>query len=167
MVFNNMKKLIILRHAKSSWDYPELSDYERPLNSRGNKDAEMMSLKLSERLDHIDSTILSSSKRTELTYEYFKNKINFKSEFFTDELYHASSKKIISIIKDTNSDINSLMVLGHNPGLTETVNFLTNHFLYNLPTQGIIIIKFNINSWNKISEKGDLEWIKFPKDYKL
>lgn len=167
MVFNNMKRLIILRHAKSSWDYPELSDYERPLNSRGNKDAEMMSLKLSKRLDHIDSAILSSSKRTELTYEYFKNKINFKSEFFTDELYHASSKKIISIIKDTNSDINSLMVLGHNPGLTETVNFLTNHFLYNLPTTGIIIIKFNINSWNKISEKGDLEWIKFPKDYKL
>ena len=82
-----MKKLIILRHAKSSWDYPELSDYERPLNSRGNKDAEMMSLKLSERLDHIDSTILSSSKRTELTYEYFKNKINFKSEFFTDQLF--------------------------------------------------------------------------------
>ena len=167
MVFNNMKRLIILRHAKSSWDYPELSDYERPLNSRGNKDAEMMSLKLSKRLDYIDSAILSSSKRTELTYEYFKNKINFKSEFFTDELYHASSKKIISIIKDTNSDINSLMVLGHNPGLTETVNFLTNHFLYNLPTTGIIIIKFNINSWNKISEKGDLEWIKFPKDYKL
>ena len=167
MVFNNMKRLIILRHAKSSWDYPELSDYERPLNSRGNKDAEMMSLKLSERLDHIDSAILSSSKRTELTYEYFKNKINFKSEFFTDQLYHASSKKIISIIKNTNSDINSLMVLGHNPGLTEIVNLLTNHYLYNLPTAGIIIIKFNITSWKKISEKGDLEWIKFPKDYKL
>ena len=170
MVFNNMKKLIILRHAKSSWDYPELSDYERPLNSRGNKDAEMMSLKLSERLDHIDCAISSSSKRTELTYEYFKNKINFKSELFTHELYHASSKKIISIIKNTHSDINSLMVLGHNPGLTDIVNLLTNYHLYNLPTTGIIIIKFNIISWDKISElgiKGDLEWIKFPKDYKL
>ena len=58
MVFNNMKTLIILRHAKSSWDYPELSDYERPLNSRGNKDAEMMSLKLSERLDNIDLSLI-------------------------------------------------------------------------------------------------------------
>ena len=62
------------------------------------------------------------------------------------------------------------MVLGHNPGLTDIVNLLTNHHLYNLPTTGIIIIKFDITSWEKISEldfKGDLEWIKFPKDYKL
>jgi phosphohistidine phosphatase len=165
-----MKKLIIVRHAKSSWNHPELSDFDRPLNSRGNKDAEMMSLKLSEKINKIDFIISSSSKRTILTYEYFKNKINFNNELFTDELYHASSKTVISIIKDTNSDINSLMLLGHNPGLTETVNHLTNHHLYNLPTTGIIIVKFNVSSWSKISEldkKGNLEWIKFPKDYKL
>jgi|TARA_B100000902_G_C27017801_1_gene768083 phosphohistidine phosphatase len=165
-----MKKLIIVRHAKSSWNHPELSDFDRPLNSRGNKDAEMMSLKLSEKINKIDFIISSSSKRTILTYEYFKNKINFNNELFTDELYHASSKTVISIIKDTNSDINSLMLLGHNPGLTETVNYLTNHHLYNLPTTGIIIVKFNVSSWSKISEldkKGNLEWIKFPKDYKL
>ncbi len=166
----SMKKLIIVRHAKSSWNHPELSDFDRPLNSRGNKDAEMMSLKLSEKINKIDFIISSSSKRTILTYEYFKNKINFNNELFTDELYHASSKTVISIIKDTNSDINSLMLLGHNPGLTETVNYLTNHHLYNLPTTGIIIVKFNVSSWSKISEldkKGNLEWIKFPKDYKL
>ena len=165
-----MKKLIIVRHAKSSWNHPELSDFDRPLNIRGNKDAEMMSLKLSEKINKIDFIISSSSKRTILTYEYFKNKINFNNELFTDELYHASSKTVISIIKDTNSDINSLMLLGHNPGLTETVNHLTNHHLYNLPTTGIIIVKFNVSSWSKISEldkKGNLEWIKFPKDYKL
>jgi phosphohistidine phosphatase len=129
-----------------------------------------MSLKLSEKINKIDFIISSSSKRTILTYEYFKNKINFNNELFTDELYHASSKTVISIIKDTNSDINSLMLLGHNPGLTETVNYLTNHHLYNLPTTGIIIVKFNVSSWSKISEldkKGNLEWIKFPKDYKL
>ncbi|MBV20230.1 MAG: phosphohistidine phosphatase [Cytophagia bacterium] len=170
MMSPSMKKLIIVRHAKSSWNHPELSDFDRPLNSRGNKDAEMMSLKLSEKINKIDFIISSSSKRTILTYEYFKNKINFNNELFTDELYHASSKTVISIIKDTNSDINSLMLLGHNPGLTETVNYLTNHHLYNLPTTGIIIVKFNVSSWSKISEldkKGNLEWIKFPKDYKL
>ena len=170
MMSPSMKKLIIVRHAKSSWNHPELSDFDRPLNIRGNKDAEMMSLKLSEKINKIDFIISSSSKRTILTYEYFKNKINFNNELFTDELYHASSKTVISIIKDTNSDINSLMLLGHNPGLTETVNHLTNHHLYNLPTTGIIIVKFNVSSWSKISEldkKGNLEWIKFPKDYKL
>tara|TARA_B100001996_G_C18647929_1_gene588185 strand:+ start:367 stop:879 length:513 start_codon:yes stop_codon:yes gene_type:complete len=170
MLLLNMKTLVILRHAKSSWDYPELSDYERPLNSRGKKDAEMMSFKLSERLGYIDLLISSSSERTKLTYDYFKNKIKFNKELFTDELYHASSQKIISVIKGADSEVNSLLVLGHNPGLTETVNILTNHHLYNLPTTGIVIIKFNIISWNKILEldnKGDLEWIKFPKDYKL
>jgi phosphohistidine phosphatase len=89
---------------------------------------------------------------------------------FADELYHASSERIISIIEKIKPNINSLLILGHNPGLTEIINVLTNYRLYNLPTTGIVIIKLNIKLWNQISElnyPGEVEWIKFPKDYKL
>jgi phosphohistidine phosphatase len=165
-----MKKLIILRHSKSSWNNPELSDFDRPLNNRGNKNAEMMSIKLSHKIDQVDMLMSSSSERTKSTSYYFKKKIKFSNEVFADELYHASSERIISIIEKIKPNINSLLILGHNPGLTEIINVLTNYRLYNLPTTGIVIIKLNIKLWNQISElnyPGEVEWIKFPKDYKL
>jgi len=165
-----MKKLIILRHSKSSWDDTNLSDFDRSLNKRGNKNAEMMSMRLSEKIDQVDMLLSSSSKRTKLTSCYFKNKIKFSNEVFTDELYHASSERILSVIEKIKSNIDSLLILGHNPGLTEIINVLTNHRLYNLPTTGIVIINFNIKFWDQILElkcPGEIEWMKFPKDYKL
>ena len=146
-----MKTLILLRHSKSSWDNLNLSDFDRPLNNRGNRDADMMSIKLSAELNKVDMMISSSSVRTKLTSDYFKSKIKFKNELFTDELYHASSKRIMSILEKVKPNINSLLILGHNPGLTEMVNCLTNHKLYNLPTTGVVIIKFNIKLWSRIS----------------
>ena len=140
-----MKKLVIVRHSKSSWSDPYLSDFDRPLNKRGNRDGGLMAEFLSKRINNVDKLLSSSSKRTRLTSEFFKNKINIKVENYTDELYHASYDDIIDLLNQVKDDVRSLILIGHNPGLTHLVNFFTEVNLYNLPTTGIVVINFMID----------------------
>ena len=164
-----MKKLIIVRHCKSSWSDMRLSDFDRPLNNRGMNDGDLMSGKLLENLSSVDLLLSSSSNRTVLTSKFFIDKININKIKYEDELYHADYKTIINKLKKVDNIINKLMVIGHNPGLTYLVNYFSNIRLYNLPTTGIVIFDFLIDNWKEIDKIKDLNpsWIKFPKDYKL
>ena len=164
-----MKKLIIVRHCKSSWSDMSLSDFDRPLNNRGMNDGDLMSGKLLENLSSVDLLLSSSSNRTVLTSKFFIDKININNIKYEDELYHADYKTIINKLKKVDNIINKLMVIGHNPGLTYLVNYFSNIRLYNLPTTGIVIFDFLIDNWKEIDKIKDLNpsWIKFPKDYKL
>ena len=165
-----MKKIIIVRHSKSSWSEVGLDDFDRPLSERGEYDGYLMSKKLLKKVSKIDLLISSSSKRTRLTSNYFINQIKIKSVRYIDELYHASSNEIFNILVTIDKNINSLIIVGHNPGLTNFINNLTYLNLYNLPTSGIVILSFINETWNiKELEKNKLnvEWIKFPKDFKL
>jgi len=160
-----MKKLVIVRHSKSSWSDPYLSDFDRPLNKRGNRDGGLMAEFLSKRINNVDKLLSSSSKRTRLTSEFFKNKIKIKVENYTDKLYHASYDDIIDLLNQVKDDVRSLILIGHNPGLTHLVNFFTEVNLYNLPTTGIVVINFMIDKWKNIKDsKGNIEIIKFPKE---
>lgn len=163
-----MKNLIIVRHCKSSWKDPSLSDFDRPLNKRGNIDGELMSNYLREKEKKIDKLILSTSIRTRLTSKYFIEKIHFNSISYLDELYHASYSEIIKIISKIENNFNNIMVIGHNPGLTELINHFTDMRIYNIPTTGIIKVEFKEDKWSKISEnKGKIVYKKFPKELKL
>lgn len=164
-----MKKLIIIRHCKSSWSDLNLNDFDRPLNNRGVQDGNLMSKELSKKIDKVDLLFSSSSKRTRLTADFFIEVINIKKINFMDELYHSSSENIINILKKISSTKKSVMVIGHNPGLTDLVNKLTSINLYNLPTCGVAIINLNIKNWDLINNfsEYDLEWMKFPKQLKL
>lgn len=164
-----MKKLIIVRHCKSSWSDMSLSDFDRPLNNRGMNDGDLMSGKLLENLSSVDLLLSSSSNRTVLTSKFFIDKININKIKYEDELYHADYKTIINKLKKVDNIINKLMVIGHNPGLTYLVNYFSNIRLFNLPTTGIVIFDFIIDNWKEIDKIKDLNpsWIKFPKDYKL
>lgn len=164
-----MKKLIIIRHCKSSWSDSSLSDFERPLNNRGLNDGELMSEKLSLKISSVDLLLSSSSKRTVLTSKFFINKIKINKVKYDDELYHADHGKIIDKIQEVDNKVNNLMVIGHNPGLTSLVNHFSSINLYNLPTTGIVIFDILIEGWKDISfiESQAPNWIKFPKDYKL
>ena len=119
-----MKKLIIIRHCKSSWSDLNLNDFDRPLNNRGIQDGNLMSKELSKKIDKVDLLFSSSSKRTRLTADFFIEVINIKKINFIDELYHSSSENIINILKKISSTKKSVMVIGHNPGLTDLVNKL-------------------------------------------
>ena len=121
-----MKKLIIVRHCKSSWSDMRLSDFDRPLNNRGMNDGDLMSGKLHENLSSVDLLLSSSSNRTVLTSKFFIDKININKIKYEDELYHADYKTIINKLKKVDNIINKLMVIGHNPGLTYLVNYFSN-----------------------------------------
>tara|TARA_Y100000589_G_scaffold105170_1_gene99632 strand:- start:956 stop:1447 length:492 start_codon:yes stop_codon:yes gene_type:complete len=163
-----MKSLIIVRHCKSSWADLSLSDFDRPLNKRGNIDGELMSNYLREKEKKIDKLILSTSKRTRLTSKYFTEKIHFDSISYLDELYHASYSDIINIISKVENNFNSVMVIGHNPGLTELINQYTIINIYNLPTTGVVKVEFKGDKWERITEnKGIIVYKKFPKELKL
>ena len=163
-----MKSLIIVRHCKSSWADLSLSDFDRPLNKRGNIDGELMSNYLREKEKKIDKLILSTSKRTRLTSKYFTEKIHFDSISYIDELYHASYSDIINIISKVENNFNSVMVIGHNPGLTELINQYTIMNIYNLPTTGVVKVEFKGDKWERITEnKGIIVYKKFPKELKL
>tara|TARA_B100001287_G_scaffold138969_1_gene117024 strand:- start:262 stop:753 length:492 start_codon:yes stop_codon:yes gene_type:complete len=163
-----MKSLIIVRHCKSSWADLSLSDFDRPLNKRGNIDGELMSNYLREKEKKIDKLILSTSKRTRLTSKYFTEKIHFDSISYLDELYHASYSDIINIISKVENNFNSVMVIGHNPGLTELINKYTIMNIYNLPTTGVVKVEFKGDKWDRITEnKGIIVYKKFPKELKL
>jgi phosphohistidine phosphatase len=163
-----LKTLIIIRHSKSSWKDHSLSDFDRPLNKRGKKDAKKMSFELSEKIRKVDLLLSSSSKRTTQTSNYFLDSIDVRSNIFSENLYHSSSDLIFDFVLKINNKYNKTIIVGHNPGLTNIVNKLTNLKLDNLPTSGIVIIVFDVDNWKKINYKSGLvEWIKFPKDLKL
>ena len=164
-----MKKLIIIRHCKSSWSDLSLNDFDRPLNNRGFQDGNVMSKELSKKIDNVDLLISSSSKRTRLTADFFIKLIKINKISFIDDLYHSSSENIISKLKKISNTHESIMLIGHNPGLTDLVNKLTSINLYNLPTCGVAIVNLNIKNWDLIKNfsENDLEWMKFPKQLKL
>ena len=163
-----MKTLIIIRHSKSSWKDHSLSDFDRPLNKRGIKDAKKMSFELSEKIKKVDLLLSSSSKRTTQTSNYFLDSMNIRSNIFSENLYHSSSNLIFDCILKINNKYNKTIIVGHNPGLTNIINKLTNLKLDNLPTSGIVIIVFDVDNWKNINyQSGLVEWIKFPKDLKL
>ena len=164
-----MKKLIIIRHCKSSWSDLSLNDFDRPLNNRGVQDGNLMSKELSKKIDNVDLLISSSSKRTRLTADFFIESIKINKISFIDDLYHSSSENIINKLKKISNTHESIMLIGHNPGLTDLVNKLTSINLYNLPTCGVAIVNLNLKNWDLIKNfsEYDLEWMKFPKQLKL
>jgi phosphohistidine phosphatase len=127
-----------------------------------------MSFELSEKIKKVDLLLSSSSKRTTQTSNYFLDSIDVRSNIFSENLYHSSSDLIFDFVLKINNKYNKTIIVGHNPGLTNIVNKLTNLKLDNLPTSGIVIIVFDVDNWKKINYKSGLvEWIKFPKDLKL
>ena len=159
-----MKKLVITRHSKSSWKDLSLTDFHRPLNNRGKSDGPIMSRYLSSKITKIDFLHSSSSVRTFETSKFFISKIEFKNIKYDDNLYHCSAQSIIRLIKNYPEHHNTVMIIAHNPGLTNLINMITHVNLDNLPTSGIANIDFDCDSWNNISiENSNLVDLKFPK----
>ena len=163
--------LILLRHGKSSWKNPNLNDFDRPLGKRGIKELPIVMDHFSNYIIENTKVICSSSLRTMQTYNIVKDFMPSHETVFLKDLYHASKNKIIEIIND-NLFIKSLMVIGHNPGLNETLHFILkekylNENTFHFPTSAIAVIKFK-KSINKIQNGNGklLDFIKF-KNLKL
>lgn len=161
-----MKKLFIIRHAKSSWDFSTLSDFDRPLNDRGKHDAPMMAERLLKQHIIIDAFVSSTANRALTTATYFIEKYGRKKNeiILLDELYHAPATTFYSVIKNLNNDYSSVAIFSHNPGITEFVNQIANVRLDNMPTCAVFAIKCNIDNWKEFnSHTNDFLFFDYPK----
>ena len=161
-----MKTLFIVRHAKSSWDHPELDDIDRPLNSRGKRNAPEMGKRLAKRKIKPGILLTSPAKRARATAKTIARELSLteSSLIRNDLLYHGTIKDILQAISNTDDDIEQMMIFGHNPGFTDLANYLTGADIYNIPTCGIVAIEFPFNSWHEIKEgKGTLLFFDYPK----
>jgi phosphohistidine phosphatase len=163
-----MKRLTIMRHAKSSWDDFSLSDYARPLNERGLRDAPLMGEVLSKKDLDLDLFLSSPAKRAKTTAEIIANAIGFGAENITyqESIYESSEFNLLMMIKGLDETVNSCMIVGHNPALTAIINKLSNFTLLNLPTAGVVSIEFS-TPWSEIAPyKGEMLFYEYPKKYR-
>ena len=160
-----MKTLYLARHAKSSWKHPELSDIERPLNKRGKRDAPYIGNLLKEKGVKPNILISSPAVRARKTAVVIAERIDYtKSKILIDDkIYESSSTELLNIIKSFDDKYNSVMMFGHNPGFTMLNNYLTNSFIDNIPTCGVVGIRFK-SSWEKIDNaSGKAFFFIYPK----
>jgi len=165
-----MKKLIIIRHAKSSWDDLTLDDFDRPLNKRGEKDAPQMGKLLREMKITPDYLIASPAVRTMETCKHIAKKLDFPPHkiISNQRLYHADKETILQVVKQIpdrkNDDEEIVLLFGHNPGLTEFVNAISHEAIANVPTCGAAIISFPHDRWDNLKfGSGKMEWFHYPK----
>ncbi len=153
-----------MRHAKSSWSNLQLTDLQRPLNARGRHDAPLIGRLLADAAPSIDELIISPSERTKETSINIKKYVNFLSERVNDRLYHASTldlSEVIAMIEDTS---NSVLLIGHNPGLTFFYNEYSKKEIDNLPTCGLYRIRIDASRWTDMdTTNSKVDFYKYPK----
>ncbi len=164
-----MKTLILMRHAKSSWDFADLSDHDRPLNKRGRNDAPLMGRELLSREVQPDLIVSSSAVRAITTatlvaheLEYDLNQIKIDSN-----IYGADCPQLVQIIKAMPEDVDTLLLVGHNPTHTEVANALSPEHVADIPTAGVVSLSFDTSDWADISkDNATLHYFDFPKNHK-
>ncbi|WP_207491715.1 SixA phosphatase family protein [Aridibaculum aurantiacum] len=160
-----MKKLLLIRHAKSSWDFYN-EDFDRPLNDRGHKNAPEMAKRLLKQDIKIDAFVSSPAVRALSTAEYFAKAYDVKSKHIITipSLYHAAPEIFYSVIEELDDELKTVAIFSHNPGITEFANEQTNTRIDNLPTCGIFAIKADIKHWTEFRNGDkDLWFFDYPK----
>jgi phosphohistidine phosphatase len=163
-----MKTVYLVRHAKSSWEEEGLSDFDRPLNSRGVRDAPRMGKRLKEKHILPDIILSSPANRAMSTCRAIASTLLYSEDKIkpTKELYHADEADILAVIATVDDKCNSLMLFGHNPGLTDFANSLSekDNLIRNIPTCGVVCFTFAVDSWKRIVPgKGKFVFFDFPK----
>jgi phosphohistidine phosphatase len=165
---NSMKTLLLVRHAKSSWTDEAVKDIDRTLNDRGKYDAPMMGKRLAERNIQPDVILSSPAKRAKKTAQIIADEIEFDRDdiVFVDRLYLADIPDLIRSLHEHHNNADVLMMFGHNPGMTDFSNFLSDSSIDNVPTCGIATIEFEMDSWDSIEiTKGKLVDFDYPKRF--
>lgn len=158
-----MKKLILIRHGKSNWKVP-VEDHERPLQQKGVVNSHQVFEKLSKYLPERFLIWSSTAKRAVDTAKIFTENLCIPNELVVlkNNLYTFDWRDLSSIIKNCDNYIPNLIIFGHNNAITDFVNKFGNKFFENVPTSGGIILTFNEDNWEQISQ-GDIEGVFFPK----
>ena len=163
-----MKTLYLVRHAKSSWKYPKLDDFERPLNKRGRRNAPFMGSVLKELKVAPDLVLSSPANRAATTARAIADHIDYPLDDiqYSEIIYSFSENALIHVIRQIDDKIKAAMVVGHNPALTELANSIGDTAISNIPTCGVCCVNLNISSWADFGDqRGKLKFFEFPKKH--
>ena len=163
-----MKRVIIVRHAKSSWDDASLPDFERPLNERGKHDAPVMARRLKEKKVEIDAFITSPAKRAQKTASLFAKEFGQSKDdlILVDALYHAGPEEFYQAVEKAPAKAKTIAIFSHNPGITDFVNTLTETRVDDMPTCAVYAVKAPIKEWDEFRQARREFWFfDYPKSH--
>ncbi len=146
--------LVLVRHAKSSWDDPDRPDIERPLNARGRRDGPRMARHLAAHLRPPERVLVSPARRTRETLDLLRQALAIAPSSVREEprIYEADAAALVAVIRETPEDVSTLMLIGHNPGLTDCANLLAaGDPLGNVPTLGVVELECAGRRWNELA----------------
>lgn len=161
------KKLYLVRHAKSDWSNGGLSDFDRPLNERGLRNGPFMADRFAEAGKTIDFILTSPANRAITTAGYFKRRLGIRDSQWDTErkIYEADTVRLIGIVNRLDDKFETVMLVGHNPGLSSLVQALTGEWVV-MSTCSIAEIEIPFDSWTMVSEGTcNLISFDFPKRY--
>lgn len=149
-----MKTLYIVRHAKSSWDHPGLEDHERPLLEKGKKRTRYVVDFLLQNGTTIDLVMSSHAVRAHETARIIARALKYPEDkiMISRNIYFGYPDSFFDLFYDLADDVNSLMMVGHNPGFTTFANYFLEKKIDNLPTSGIVCITFDTDKWEDIHD---------------
>lgn len=161
-----MKEIILARHGKSSWEL-DITDRDRPLKSRGVNDSLLVSKELCLRCDVSHAIYSSPANRALSTCKIFTEtlKISESKIKIIEDLYDFEGKNVIKFIKSLPNDLDEVMIFGHNHAFTSISNIFGDTYIDNLPTSGVVKLRFEINDWEDLKQ-GTTEFIIIPKELK-
>jgi len=163
-----MKKIYLIRHAKSSWNDQIVDDFTRPLNSRGKRDVAFMGKRLALFQVLPDTIISSTAKRAEKTAKAIAKTIEFDKEkiIYTDALYESTYERYLDLIHAIDDTNTSVFLIAHNPTITEVGERLSGAILSNIPTCAIVCIAFEVEHFSEITEEsGHILFFDYPKKH--
>jgi phosphohistidine phosphatase len=161
-----MKTLLLVRHAKSSWDDPSMNDIDRPLNDRGKKDAPEMAKRLADKKIKIDALVSSPAKRAKQTCKHFAKEFDLKKKNITIEqrLYEAGPDNFSEVVEDLKNKWDAVAIFSHNPGITYFANSLTETHIDDMPTCSVFAIRIDIDKWKDFkTAKKEFWFFDYPK----
>lgn len=161
------KQLLIFRHAKSDWANADMSDFNRPLNSRGLVDAPAMGKRLKELKIRPEMVISSPAMRALSTAKLVSHEINFPAEAIqtNKSIYDATCSQLLKLVNSFDNGSDFIALFGHNNGITDLAVYLTDEDIFNIPTCGMVLISFPFDDWAMVSKaNGEMVLYDFPKN---
>jgi phosphohistidine phosphatase len=161
-----MKSLYVMRHAKSSWGEPGLDDFDRPLLEKGKKRTKNIIDYLLKKKVKPELIITSPAVRALETAMIMAHGLGLSQESIQIErvIYSADEEQIENLLYDFPDQLSSLMVVGHNPSVTNFVNMFLENKIDALPTSGVVALEFKSKSWKDLTKvKSKVNFIIFPK----
>ncbi|UZR27615.1 histidine phosphatase family protein [Methylococcus mesophilus] len=163
-----LRELLLIRHAKSAWTDPSLTDRDRPLNERGKRDAPFMGSLLRFRGMEPDCMVSSPARRARKTARLIAGEVGYDKDaiVIAEQIYLGGRRAVVELVQALNDEDERVYIIGHNPDLSEAASCLTGESLGELPTCGMVAIEFPVYSWTHVMEgAGRLKFFDYPKKH--